>query len=40
MDGPVVVPDMDMPEKPDVKADRGKRFLFFKKKKQKVSFVS
>ncbi|XP_060603682.1 transcription initiation factor TFIID subunit 1-like isoform X2 [Ruditapes philippinarum] len=35
MEGPVVVPDMDIPEKIDTKADRGKRFLFFKKKKQK-----
>ncbi|XP_045197652.2 uncharacterized protein LOC123552233 isoform X1 [Mercenaria mercenaria] len=34
-EGPVVVPDMDIPEKPDTKADRGKRFLFFKKRKPK-----
>lgn len=34
IDGPVVVPDMDIPNKPDTKAEKGKRFLFFKKKKK------
>ncbi|KAL4232517.1 Ankyrin repeat domain-containing protein 6 [Mactra antiquata] len=34
MDGPVVIPNMDIPEKPDTKVEKGKRFLFFKKKKK------
>lgn len=36
LEGPVVVPDRDIPEKRDTKPDRGKRFLFFKKRKPKV----
>lgn len=39
IDGPVYVPDMEPVEsKPEEKPEKGKRFLFFKKKKNKVSF--
>ena len=42
IDGPVVVPDLDvpLPEKQEAKQDKGKRFFFFKKKKAKVRMVT
>ena len=36
IEGPVVVPDQELPGKPEVKPEKGKKFFFFKKKKTKV----
>lgn len=36
IDCPCVIPEAEMIDKPDGKPDKGKRFLFFKKKKPKV----
>ena len=39
LEGPVVVPDQDLPDKMNNKQDKGsKKFFFFKKKKTKVSW--
>ena len=37
IDGPIVVPDQELPGKPEVKPEKGKKFFFFKKKKTKVN---
>ena len=37
IEGPVVVPDQELPGKPEVKPEKGKKFFFFKKKKTKVN---
>ena len=37
IEGPVVVPDQELPRKPEGKPEKGKKFFFFKKKKTKVS---
>ena len=37
IEGPVIVPDQELPGKPEGKPEKGKKFFFFKKKKTKVS---